>query len=116
MRYDHGTGYAKGASASIMKTLGEIEAIWNGEKLLPAGPKRKKLRAKLKRVLIRSSKVWYKKGFNRGHRESFREWKQIGRVPDVLKAQVERTFIPGTSNTVYLQSTLSSSFRKSVRM
>jgi hypothetical protein len=114
MKYVHKASYAQGASASIMKTLGEIEAICNGEKLLPTGPKRKKLRARLKRVLIKSSKVWYKKGFNRGHRESFREWKQIGRVPNVLKAQVERTFIPGTSNTVYLQSTLSSAFRKGI--
>ena len=108
---DFNRQYAKGASASIMKTLREIEYILRGEKLDPAGSKRTKLRKRLKKVLIRSSELWYRKGFNRGHKESFRIWKETGQVPTKLEKQIEREFIPGTNKTVDLYS-ISPSVRK----
>ena len=39
--------FVAGASASIMKTISEIEAILEGENLDYGGPKREVLRAKL---------------------------------------------------------------------
>lgn len=39
--------FIAGASASIMKTLDEIETILEGGKLSPAGLRRKRLRVKL---------------------------------------------------------------------
>jgi hypothetical protein len=98
--------FVAGASAAIMKTLGEIEAVLEGDKLSMAGPKRKMLRAKLRAVLTRSSLVWYRKGFNRGHKESFREFKQKSRVPKTLSIEVEREFIPNIQNTIKLKSVI----------
>jgi hypothetical protein len=106
--------YVAGASASIIKTLKEIEAIFGGERLSPAGPKRKKLRTKLLATLIKSSKAWYRKGFKRGHMESFRHFQQKSRVPFKLVFEANREFVPNTRNTVKLKSTLSKAFRQSV--
>jgi hypothetical protein len=103
--------FVAGASAAIMKTMKEIESILEGEHLLVAGPKRTALREKLQSSLIRSSKTWYRKGFSRGHKESFRESKLHRRVPSTLTTEVARQFLPGSKVEVRLQSTLSKSFR-----
>jgi len=103
--------YAAGASASIMKTLNEIEKIVGGKKLPPAGPKRNALRQKLQAALIKSSRTWYRKGFNRGHRESFRAHKHQALVPATLVVNVEREFLPKTQSPVKLKSRLSKSFQ-----
>lgn len=107
-------GYVAGASASINKTLNEIVRIVEGKRLAPAGPLRVQLRAELQAVVIASSKRWYRKGFNRGHKECYRVAKRAGKVPSVIAAAVEREFVAKTSSKVKLKSTLSKSFRDTV--
>lgn len=106
--------YAAGASASINKTLDEIECILGGKKLPSAGPLREQLRAELQAAVIASSKRWYRKGFNRGHKECYRAAKSSGKVPSIVTAAVEREFVPKTGSKVKLKSTLSKSFRSTV--
>jgi hypothetical protein len=110
----HDEGYVAGASAAIMKTVTEIEAIIKGKTLSPAGPKRRKLRSELRSVIVRASKRWYKRGFKRGHMESFRSYKQTGRVPIKLLISVNREFIPDASTSVVIKSSLSKAFRTKV--
>jgi hypothetical protein len=95
-----------------MKTIREVEDIAEGIALSPAGPKRKRLRARLRTLMIKSSGYWYRRGFRRGHQGSFREFMQKGRVPITLTAQVDRELIPGIKKTIDLKSTLSKAFRK----
>ena len=98
--------YAEGASASIMKTIAEIEDILEGQSLKYGGPKRQILRDKLSAALIKSSKLWYKKGFNRGHRESSEAYKESTKFPTTITAEVQREFIPNSPKRVSLKSTL----------
>ena len=88
--------FAAGASASINKTLNEIEAILGGERLTKAGPKRCTLRKRLLAVLEAASVSWYRKGFNRGHREAHASFVGSGTVPRVLMKHVARKFLPSS--------------------
>jgi hypothetical protein len=101
-----------GASAAIEKTIKDIEAIWRGARLPAAGEKRARLQAKIRSILVKSSRTWYKKGFSRGHRESFREWKHSRRVPSILRVHVEREFIPDKSSSINLESKLTTKFKR----
>ena len=96
------------ASASIHKTLKEIEAILD-ENLPNAG----KLRSKLRSTLIESfesvGKQWYRKGFNRGHRESFSAFKEKGKVPKSLKLEKSRKIVTsGPKRLIKLRSRIKS--------
>lgn len=102
--------FVAGASASIMKTISEIEAILDGAELGYGGPKRNALRAKFQAAFIKSSKSWYKKGFNRGHKESYRAFAQTKRIPATLTANVERVFIPNATKKIALKSALTEKF------
>jgi len=103
--------FVAGASASIAKTIKEIEAIHRGHGLPQSGPRRRRLRSELRSVLIKSAKVWYGRGFNRGHKEAFREFKRRSVVPVRLAVVVEREFLPGTKSKKPLVSRLDSAFR-----
>lgn len=107
--------FVAGASASIMKTISEIEDILNGEKLSGGGPKRETLRAKLQAALIKSSRSWYRKGFNRGHKECYRALKENKHFPATLQVNVEREFIPNSLSTVVLKSTLTKKFMSTAK-
>ncbi|BCS53456.1 hypothetical protein [Geobacter sp. SVR] len=106
--------FVAGASASIMKTIKEIEAILEGEDLDYSGPKRHALHEKLQDALIKSSRTWYKKGFKRGHMEAYRASVAKGEVPLTLSANVEREFLPNYTSAVPLKSNLSESFVQKV--
>lgn len=101
-----------GACAAIEQTMTDIEKILTGEKLKISNPKREALRKKIKAALIKSSRSWYKKGFNRGHKEAFRAHKTHKRVPETLEVEVEREFVPNTKRRVPLKSTLTKAFRE----
>ena len=106
--------FVAGASASINKTIDEIERILQGRKLSQGGVLRQQLRDALEEALVKSSKSWYKKGFNRGHKESYLAYKETETVPSVLKIHVQREFIPKSKSKVVLKSTLPKSFMKIV--
>ena len=99
------------ASASIMKTIKEIEAIHRGHRLPEAGSHRQRLRSMLLSILIKSAKAWYGKGFNRGHKEAFLEFEHRSTVPARLAVVVEREFVPGTKSKKRLVSKLNRTFR-----
>jgi hypothetical protein len=103
---------AAGASAAIAQTVKDIEKILSGENLKISNPKREALRKKIQAALIKSSRAWYKKGFNRGHKEAFRAHKTHKRVPEMLEVEVEREFVPNTKRRVSLKSTLTKVFRE----
>ncbi|HUW97417.1 MAG TPA: hypothetical protein VMV40_01050 [Acidiferrobacter sp.] len=105
-----GDQFAAGASAAIIKTIEEIDTILAGENLKISGKKREALREKIQDALIKSSRSWYKKGFNRGHKEAFRAHKKDNVVPILLAVDVEREFVPNATRTVPLASTLSKAF------
>lgn len=94
-------------SRGIQKTLTEIDKILDGLPLDHAGPLRTKLRDAMTSAFDDLSLRWYKKGFNRGHREAFREFEETGEVPEQLKTNKKRQFRPnGDKHQVRLKSTL----------
>lgn len=105
-----GNPFAAGASAAIMLMVKDIEQILNGEKLKISGPMGKASRQKIQATLIKSSRSWYKKGFNRGHKEAFLAYKANNQVPTNLAVDVKREFVPNTKRTVTLKSTLTKAF------
>lgn len=96
---------AAAASASINKTLKEIDAILEGEKLSKAGKLRSKLRKTLIEALEDVGKTWYRRGFNRGHIEAFSAATSTGKIPKELKLEKKRKIIEaGSKVTIKLRS------------
>jgi hypothetical protein len=93
--------YAAGASASLNKTTTVIMKFLKDEGERP--PRR--LRAFLHEKLGDLAEMWYRKGFNRGHKESYRQCEE-GRVPRVLRFDATREFFTDDERTVHLKSTL----------
>lgn len=80
------------ASASIKKTLKDIENLLAGLELTPhrnAGL-RIELRATLLEALEQVGELWYRKGFNRGHREAYKRAKDTDQIPRILKTSKAR--------------------------
>jgi hypothetical protein len=90
VEYDDG---GSKAGASINKTLNDIEALLSGGELTPHynSNMRAELRAKLLEAFETVGKSWYRKGFNRGHREAFEQAVAEGSVPRVLKTTKSRS-------------------------
>jgi len=93
--------FAKGASASLNKTITAIMKFLGDEKIRPRQGLRDYLRDLLGDLAVR----WYRRGFNRGHRESGKQCKD-GRVPHILRFDATREFFTGAEKTVHLKSTL----------
>lgn len=107
-------GYLDGASASIQKTLKEIEAITSGGQLESKSHYRQKLHTILENSLIDIAKTWYKKGFNRGHKESFRNFTEQGDFPIEISTNVSRSLIPNSTQSIRLKSSLKEDFIEEV--
>lgn len=103
-------GYVEGASSSIAKTIDEIGAILEGEFLQKAGEKREALRASIESALTGLAKTWYKKGFNRGHKESFRNFKESKEFPTEISTSVSRSLLPNSKHKIKLKSSLKTEF------
>ena len=93
--------YAAGASASLNKTTTVIMKFLKDEGERP--PRR--LRAFLHEKLGDLAEMWYRKGFNRGHKESAEQC-EASRVPRVLRYDATREFFTNHDRTVRLKSTL----------
>jgi len=93
--------FAAGASASLNKTITAIMEFLEHEEC----PPRRRLRDYLHERLGDLAVKWYRRGFNRGHRESDNQC-NYGRVPRVLRYDATREFFTGTERTVQLKSTL----------
>lgn len=107
-------GFVDGASASIQKTLNEIEAITGGDRLNAEGQNREKLRAAIEEALTDIAKTWYKKGFNRGHKESFRNFSEQDQFPTEISTTVSRSLIPNSRQRIRLKSSLKEDFIEEV--
>ncbi len=97
MKNDH----AAGASKSLKKTAKAIMNFLNDKGKRPQNGLRDFLHEKLGDFAVK----WYRKGFNRGHKESDRQCKKGG-VPRVLSYDASREFFTGDERTVHLKSTL----------
>jgi hypothetical protein len=94
-------GYTAGASASLNKTTSAIMKFLEDDDERPS----RRLRAFLHEKLGDLAEMWYRKGFNRGHKESDKQC-EAGRVPRIVRYDATREFFTGDKRTVELESTL----------
>lgn len=85
---------AAASSASIAKTIADIEAIIDGVKLPTASPKREELRSRLRAVLEEVARIWIQDGFKGGHEIAAGSILDNGRIPVTLSRSIDRQF-PG---------------------
>ena len=84
--------YIKGASASINRTINEIEQMLQGNKLPKVGGLRKDLRDRLEEMLGQVAMEWLKDGFRGGHTIAARRFAKTGVFPQLIDAKVKRPF------------------------
>lgn len=104
---DDNGSFIAGASRSINLTLKDIDHILDGIDI--PGPRRAKLREELRGKLLESfekvGQQWYRKGFNRGHRESYKASQDTGEVPAKLTVTKTRKLTPSSAKkTIRLTS------------
>ena len=85
---------AAASSASIHKTLTDIEAILDGVQLPRASAKREELRNRLRAVLEEVARAWLQDGFRGGHSVASRSILDNGRIPATLSKSISRQ-LPG---------------------
>jgi len=93
--------FTAGASSSLKATATEVMAFLGHHDPSPTDNLRDFLYDKLGDLAIK----WYRKGFNRGHRESHRMAAK-GKVPKTLRYDATRQFFTGGKRTVHLKSVL----------
>jgi len=101
MGYQTKNDFAAGAAASLKKTANEVMAVLGHQDPLPTDDLRDFLNKKLGDLAIQ----WYRKGFNRGHKERHAQTAK-GRVPKTLRHDATRQFFSGGKRTVHLKSVL----------
>jgi hypothetical protein len=101
MGYQMKNDFAAGAAASLKTTANEVMAVLGHQDPLPTDDLRDFLNEKLGDLAIK----WYRKGFNRGHKESHAQTAK-GRVPKTLRHDATRQFFSGGKRTVHLKSVL----------
>lgn len=90
-----------GASKSLNKTISELMDHM-GDSDRPEGKLRDVMREKIGDL----AESWFRKGFNRGHREAHRHFEEQGAVPTTLKTKAKRTLAPKQRRKVKLRSTI----------
>ena len=93
---------AAGASKSLNKTITEIMKHLGDKEDRP----RKRLREYLHEKIGDLSEHWFKRGFNRGHIESRKQFKETKTVPRKLKYDCSRKLSPGQNREIELESTI----------
>ena len=93
--------YAAGASKSLKKTTKAIMKFLKDSGDRPQSGLRDFLYDKLGDFAVK----WYRKGFNRGHKESHKH-RTNRKVPRTLSYDATREFFTGDERTVRLKSTL----------
>lgn len=91
-----------GASKANNKTISEIMEFLSEDGHRPSAQQRAFLRKKLADL----GNYWYKRGFNRGHRQSLKQFQKSGRVRSKLSYKGEREFFTGQTRQVRLKSTV----------
>jgi hypothetical protein len=93
---------AAGATKSLKASIKEIENFLMGIKVSPSTLE---YRTKLHEKLEDLAEYWYRRGFNRGHRESNAQITK-GKVPKILEYEAKRDFFTNSKRSVPLKSTL----------
>jgi hypothetical protein len=93
--------FAAGASASLNKTITALQRFLQEQTRRPPNGNRDYLYELIADYGERN----YRRGFNRGHRESAKNIRN-GKVPKVLRYTKHREFFTGEPRTVHLKSTL----------
>jgi hypothetical protein len=94
---------AVGASASLNRTITEIMRFLEDDGYRPGG-RGADLRGFLHEKIADCTERWFRKGFNRGHRESFGVYEQTGAVPVTLRYECAREVFTGQERTLLLKS------------
>lgn len=84
--------YVEGASASINKTIDDIERLLQGHELPKEGKLRQKLREQLTAALELIAQEWLEHGFNSGHIVSAKRFAETGVFPKSISANIMRQF------------------------
>ncbi len=107
--------FAAGASASLNRTISEISRLLKGKKMSVAGPLRTKMRASILRAITTNAERWYKRGFNRGHIESYVQFRINEEVPRKLTKSIIRELPPNNEQKIKLKSTIGPKVHSRVR-
>jgi len=94
--------HAAGASKALNKTITEIMAHMGDDGDRPGAGLRDFLHEKVGDL----AEGWFKKGFNRGHREAHGHYKEDGKVPKTLKFECRRKLSPKQERDIKLRSTI----------
>lgn len=84
--------YIEGASASINKTIDDIERLLQGNELPKEGKLRQKLREQLTSALEVIAKEWLEHGFSGGHIVSAKRFAKTGTFPKSISVNIKRKF------------------------
>lgn len=100
-------GFAAGASASLNKTITAVMEFLDDEGRRPS----KQFRAFLHKKLADSNEKWFRRGFNRGHKESLARFLSGGKVPSKLTYEGIRTLFVGHKRKVKLKSRIAAAVK-----
>ena len=92
--------HAAGASKSLNQTISDVMDFLEDGADRPAVD----LRAFLYEKLGDLSEHWYRKGFNRGHRQSYKKFEAKGKVPVKLSYSCERNLFHDDARELRLRS------------
>lgn len=92
--WEEGRIRAAASTASINKTLNDIDAILDGTNLPKEGAKREELRERLRSALEEVAKVWIQDGFKGGHIFAIRSLLESGRIQQSISKTIRRKY-PG---------------------
>jgi len=95
-------GFIAGASASLNLSITEIMEFLGHDGPRPA----QELRSFLYEKIADLGVSWYKKGFKRGHIESYAAYKENDKVPRVLRYECERETFVGVVHELSLKSVI----------
>jgi hypothetical protein len=96
-----------GAAKSSNKTISEIMEFMDDNDKRPA----KKLRNFLRKKIGDLNERWFRKGFNRGHIQSFEAFGDDGDVPKVLRYECNRNLFTGQERVIKLTSNIKNASR-----
>ena len=86
--------YAAGASASLKKTLQDIDEMVRGGHLEKEGSIREEVRKRIVGWVFHTSERWYKIGFKRGARTADDRLKAKGAIPRYISKNMRVRFLP----------------------
>lgn len=102
--------FMRGASASLNKTISELDSILDGLELSASGKLREQLRIKLLAVLNETAEDWLKHGFRGGHNLAAKHFARTGEFPRLIRTPIRRNMpirkVSPTVRSVVLTSKL----------